>query len=189
MRGPETVASTALCPEDTEFFGISFKLGVFLAHLPPALLVNRHAALRSATSDSFWLGDTAWRIPHVEEADLFVERLTRQRQLRFEPVVEHLLREGPRLGGTTMRTLQRRFQMATGLSQRDVRQIERARRAASLLEAGSSIPDVIHDLGFSDQPHLTKTLKQLIGETPALMAKNPSPHSPFTAWELSQRPH
>ena len=189
MRGPETVASTAICPEGAEFFGITFKLGAFMPQLPPAQLVDRHATLRPATQDSFWLGDQTWQIPDLEDAEDFVERLVRQHQLRFEPVVDALLRdELTTQNETTVRTLQRRFQGATGLSHRAVRQIDRARRAVALLENGVAIPDVIHNLGYSDQPHLTKVLKQLVGNTPARIALVPSPHSSLTGWELLQRP-
>jgi AraC-like DNA-binding protein len=190
MRGPETRATSAACPEDAEFFGITFKLGVFMPQLPPVQLADRHANLQLATGASFWLGDQTWQIPFFDEAEEFVERLMRQQQLRHEPMIETLLREDfPLEAPTHVRTLQRRFQSATGLSLRTVRQIERARRAVSLLEGGVAISDVIYELGYSDQPHLTKTLKQLIGNTPARIAQIVDAHSPLTAWELSQRPH
>ncbi len=190
MRGPETRAASADCPKDAEFFGITFKLGVFMPELPPVQLADRHAHLQLATEASFWLGDRIWQVPRFDEAEDFVERLLRQRQLRHEPIVETLLRADLSLEETThVRTLQRRFQEATGLSLRTVRQIERARRAMSLLEAGLAISDVIYELGYSDQPHLTKTLRHLIGNTPARIAQTVDAHSPLTAWELSQRPH
>ena len=48
-----------------------------------------------------------------------------------------------------------------------MRQIERARYATTLLRQGLSILDVVYEAGYSDQPHLTRALKQLIGLTPA----------------------
>lgn len=51
-----------------------------------------------------------------------------------------------------------------------MRQIERARYATTLLQQGLSIPDVVYDAGYFDQPHLTRSLKRYIGQTPAQLA-------------------
>jgi methylphosphotriester-DNA--protein-cysteine methyltransferase len=47
-----------------------------------------------------------------------------------------------------------------------MRQIERARHAATLLKDGVSILDAVHEAGYFDQAHLTRSLKHLIGQTP-----------------------
>jgi methylphosphotriester-DNA--protein-cysteine methyltransferase len=46
-----------------------------------------------------------------------------------------------------------------------VRQIERAREAASLLAAGKAATDVVSSLGYFDQPHLARALRRYIGRT------------------------
>jgi Helix-turn-helix domain len=182
MRGPETRASVAHAPENAAFFGITFKLGVYLPTLPPTHLLDRHAIL-STTGDSFWLHDRALPIPEANDADAFVERLVRLGLLRFEPTVEPLLSGQLLERPATARTLQRRFLQATGLSHRTVQTIERARRAVALIEAGSAIPDVVHDLGYTDQPHLTRTLRHLVGRTPARIADGAWLHAPLRAQE------
>jgi methylphosphotriester-DNA--protein-cysteine methyltransferase len=58
-------------------------------------------------------------------------------------------------------------EQATGVTHSMVRQIERARYAALLLRGGVSIPAAAHEAGYFDQPHLTRSMKQLIGQTPA----------------------
>jgi methylphosphotriester-DNA--protein-cysteine methyltransferase len=65
------------------------------------------------------------------------------------------------------RTVRHRFLRATGLTQSHIRQFERAQRAEALLKQGVSILDTVHELGYFDQPHLTRSLKQFIGYTPA----------------------
>lgn len=70
-----------------------------------------------------------------------------------------------------MRTLQRRFVRATGLSHRAIAGIERAHAATFMLRGGASIARTAHALGFSDQPHLTRALKRLIGLTPAQITR------------------
>ena len=173
VRGPETRATVVDCPEDAEIFGVQFKLGSFMPFLPNPYLVDRHATLPNATSGSFWLNDSAWSTPTFEDVDLFVERLVRRGQLRFEPVVGDVLEDEHLESPLSTRSLQRRFVQATGVTHRTVRQIERARAAATLLERGISIADVVQTLNFSDQPHLTKTLRHLIGQTPARLFAHP----------------
>jgi methylphosphotriester-DNA--protein-cysteine methyltransferase len=62
-----------------------------------------------------------------------------------------------------------RFLQATGLTQSHIRQVERAQRAATLLRQGVSILDTVYETGYFDQPHLTRSLKQFVGYTPAQM--------------------
>jgi AraC-like DNA-binding protein len=165
LRGPETKAMIADCPADAEFFGIQFKLGVHMPHLPTPSLVDRSANLPEASGKSFWLQGAAWEFPEYENADTFVERLMREGLLAHEPVVDAAL-EG-HMSDLSLRSVQRRFLRATGLTYGMVRQIERARQAMALLERGVSILDTVDQAGYSDQPHLTRSLKRLIGQTPA----------------------
>jgi Helix-turn-helix domain len=180
MRGPETRVSTAHGPASAEFFGITFKLGVYMPALPPTHLLDRHANL-SSVGGTFWLNDQALPIPDAANADLFIERLVRLGLLRSEPTVEPMLKNEFLERLATVRTLQRRFVQATGLSHRTVQAIERARQAVGLLEAGVAIPDVVHDLGYTDQPHLTKMLRHLMGQTPARIANGAWLHAPISA--------
>jgi len=74
-RGPETKASEADFPADAEFIGITFKLGTFMSHLPLKTLLDRQdATLPEASSNSFWLHGSAWELPTLENADVFVDR-------------------------------------------------------------------------------------------------------------------
>jgi hypothetical protein len=168
-RGPETKASQADFPADAEFFGITFKLGTFMPHLPVKTLVDRQdATLPLASSNSFWLHGCAWELPTFENADVFINRLIRQGILVRDPVVEAAIQ-----GYTpdiSIRSLQYRFLQATGLTYKTIEQIERARNAVSLLEQGTPILDTAFELGYFDQAHLTNSLKRFIGKTPAQIA-------------------
>jgi AraC-like DNA-binding protein len=183
MRGPESKATIAHGPANAEFFGITFKLGAYLPALPPTHLLDRHARL-STVGRTFWLNDHPLPIPGARDADDFVERLVRLGLLRSEPTVEPILKNEFLERLATVRTMQRRFVQATGLSHRTVQSIERARRALALLEAGTAIPDVVHDLGYTDQPHLTKMLRYLVGSTPARIADGALLHAPLHARAL-----
>jgi methylphosphotriester-DNA--protein-cysteine methyltransferase len=51
------------------------------------------------------------------------------------------------------------------------RQIQRARLATNLLQAGAPILDTVHEAGYFDQAHLTRSLRLLIGQTPLRIAR------------------
>ena len=169
-RGPETKASQADFSADAEFFGITFKLGTFMPHLPlKALLDTQDATLPEASSKSFWLCGSAWELPTFENADVFVGRLIRQGILVRNPVVEATT-EGD-TPDISIRSLQYRFLQATGLTHKTIQQIERARSAVSLLERGTAISDTAFELGYFDQAHLSNSLKRFMGRTPAQNAQ------------------
>jgi hypothetical protein len=164
IRGPETMASPAPIPEDAEFFGITFKLGTFMRWLPVRGLVDRSINLPGAAGQSFWLHGSTWQFPNFDDADTFVDRLVRQGLLAHEPIAEVAL--GGPLNGLSARSIQRRFVRATGLTQGAICQIQRARRAMTLLQQGVSISDTVEQSGYADQPHLTRSLRRFIGQTP-----------------------
>ncbi|MEW6638309.1 MAG: helix-turn-helix domain-containing protein [Actinomycetota bacterium] len=169
-RGPETKASEAEYPAGAEFLGITFRLGTFMPHLPlNALLNGQDAVLPGASSGSFWLHGSVWELPSYENADALVERLVRRGIVVRDPVVEAALRG--QTPGVSVRSLQYRFLRATGLTRKLIQQIERARSAVSMLERGAAIPDVVFELGYFDQAHLTNSLRRFVGETPAQIAR------------------
>jgi AraC-like DNA-binding protein len=165
VRGPETKASPADTPEDAEFFGIVFKLGTFMPHLPPGNLLDTGIHLPEASSKSFWMHGSAWQFPTFENADTFLARLMRQGMLEHDPVVSAVLQGRP--AHLSPRALQYRFLRATGLTQKSIQQIERAKQAAALLAKGIPILDAAYETGYFDQSHLTRSLKRLTGQTPA----------------------
>lgn len=171
LRGPETRATTMSCRPDTEFFGAELRLGAYLRMFPPGQLANlRDAVLPTLPDGRILLGHQAWEMPTPQNIDVFVDRLERAGLLVFDPLVEALA-HGDTVGTVPERTAQSRFLRAVGLSRRSLRAIERARHAARLLRAGTSIADVVHTAGYHDQPHLTRALRRLIGHTPAALAR------------------
>lgn len=179
VRGPETRATPAYCPPDAEFIGIAFKTGVFMRGFPASAIMDRRDAnLLEASSKSFWLNSAAWQFPDYENADTFVDWLARDDLLVHDPLVDAVLQGRPI--GMSLRTMQRRVLKATGLTQGTVSQIERARHALTLLKQGVSILDTVVQAGYADQPHLTRSLKHFIGQTPAqIMDKDRSERLSF----------
>jgi AraC-like DNA-binding protein len=173
LRGPETKATPALCPPDTEFFGIQLKLGAFMPHLPTSVLIDRQdLTLPEAGMNKFWLNSEAWELPTLENTDVFIHRLVRSGLLGYDPIVDAALYG--QQNDLSLRSLQRRFLRATGLKHITVRQIERARQALALLQEGTPILDTVYMLGYTDQPHMTRSLKHFIGQTPAQIIAKPT---------------
>jgi hypothetical protein len=170
VRGPETKASAIDCPAEGEWTGIRFKLGTFMPQLPVEKLIDRQdVTLPGATGRSFWLNGSAWDYPDFENAETFAASLVRASLVVRDSAVGAVLR-GERQA-LSLRTAQRRFLQATGMTRGTFRQIERARYATNLLKQGASILDTVHEAGFFDQAHLTRSLKRLIGQTPARVVR------------------
>jgi AraC-like DNA-binding protein len=163
VQGPESRASPAPVPADATFHGINFSVGTSMPHLPINRLVDGSAEIPDATRRSFWLKGSAWRLPDYDNAEEFVRRMVREGVLDRDPILAEVLRgASPDL---SERTVQRRFVAATGLTRGAVRQIDRARQAAILIREGVPAHDVIHRLGYFDQPHLARSLTRYIGRT------------------------
>ena len=170
VRGPQTWARELQYSADLEWFGIRFRLGTLMPVLPPGVLSDgRDANLPPATGSSFWLHNAAWQFPNFGNADDFVRRLERAGLLIYDPVVQ-AARHG-HVHEWSVRSVQYHFAHATGLTHSMIRQIERARTAAALMERGTPVLDAVHDLGYFDQPHMTRSLKRFLGRTPAQIAR------------------
>ncbi len=171
VRGPETRATIVPIPQDAEFFGIHFSVGTFMPGLPPGRLVDRAVTLPAATARSFRLDGSAWELPGPDTADVFVDRLVRAGVLVHDPVVAEALHGD--VDGFSTRSLERRVARATGLSRGAMGRIRRAERAVELLSRGVPAGDVARRTGYADQPHLIRSLRRLVGQTPSRVASSP----------------
>jgi hypothetical protein len=154
--GPLTTAGVVTYTEGAELLWIKFKLGTFMRHLRPRAFRDVETILPGAASQSFWLNGSAWQIPDFENAETFIDRLVRDDVLVRDPVANAVLQD--QLPEMPSRTVRHRFLRATGLTQSHVRQVERAQRAAALLQQGVPIFDTVYEAGY---------FEQWIGHTPA----------------------
>jgi AraC-like DNA-binding protein len=149
-----------------------------MPQMPVSTLVNTGIILPEASSQSFWLDSAAWEFPNYENADTFVDWLVRDGLLVYEPVVDVVIRDQPQTDmRIAPRTVRHRFLRATGVTHSTIRQIERAKQAAELLEKGVPILDAVYQAGYADQPHMTRSLRRFIGHTPAEIARIGQPES------------
>ena len=133
--------------------------------LPGSLRDRSDITLPDATGRSFCLNGSAWQYPDFENAETFVKRLAKAGMISRDSTVDAALQGQP--NALSLRSAQRHFLRATGMTHATFRQIERARYATNLLKEGASIVDTVHSAGYFDQAHLTRSLRHRIGQTPA----------------------
>jgi hypothetical protein len=148
-----------------EYVCISFKPGVFMPKTPGDGMVDR-AFTRPFEGDRL-------EIPSFENAEGLVSRLLSRRALVRDEIVAGIADGDPR--ASSPRSVQRHFQRSMGMTAKRFEQIQRARQAVELLQRGRAVAAVAHELGFSDQAHLTRALKALMGRTPGAIARQRQP--------------
>lgn len=172
LVGPLLTSGVVSFIEDVELLWVKFKLGVFMPHLPLRDFVDEETTLPEACGTSFWLKGSAWQPPTYENVETFVSRLVKQDILAHDPLIPSALNDHPL--DIPARTMRHRFLRATGLTQGHIRQMNRAQQAAARLQHGTPILDVVYELGYYDQPHLTRDLKRFLGYTPAQFQPHPA---------------
>lgn len=103
--------------------------------------------------------------PAYDELEAFVERLLELDVLRSDEAVRRALSGDDT--GYSERHWQRRVRETTGLTRKQITQLERAREAFALLMEGVAPAECAARCGFADQAHLTRSLGVLHGQTPA----------------------
>ena len=180
MRGPETRATPlGDCPGDGEWLGILLKLGTFLPHLPTRTLVDAEVNLPTVSRNSFWLFGSPWQLPDYDHADTFVDWLVREGELARDPVVDAALQghlqDREREHHPASFLAGDRADAECGSSNRT-----RPLCHAPLTSLASRSWTPFLRRAMRDQPHLTRSLKYLIGQTPAQIREQSRPEQmPF----------
>ena len=165
LSGPTSMASMVAYEAGDEVFNIRFKPGVYLAGKRAKEMLDEHLRFTTQNSQTFWFGPTPFSVPTFESAEDFVSELLRLGLLMYDPLVTAVL--SGRQVSCANRTIQHHFLHTIGLSHKFLSQVRRAEDAVVLLQQGCSIMDVVCDMGYSDQAHMTHALKRFTGFTPA----------------------
>lgn len=173
IAGPFTSAGDVSWAKNAEVLWLKFQPGVFMPHIPFSHLLNRELALPDATGQAFWLKSSTWECPTYENVETFVNRLVRDEILMHDSVVSAVLQGQSH--EMAPRTVRHRFRYATGQTQKQIQQARRALQASSLLQNGVSILDTTYALGYTDQSHLTRSLKLFVGHTPGQIVNGQYP--------------
>jgi AraC-like DNA-binding protein len=165
ITGPLSSAGTVSWGEGAELLWIRFAVGVFMPGRPTRGFLDRETVLPGTSKQHFWLNNAAWQFPDYGNVETFIARLAREETLARDPLVSAALAGD--LPHAPARTVRHHFLQSAGMTRGQIDQITRAQRAAALLREGKSILDTVDEAGYFDQPHLTRSLRQWVGYTPA----------------------
>lgn len=166
-------------PPGTEVMNITFKPNTFLPCFPAQKMLNQGLELRKAGKNKIWLGSDAVEVPTFDTAEDFVDKLCQIGAMKNDKLVGSILSGRPM--AASERSVQRHFMQTTGLTLKYVQQVQRAQLAVDMLKQGQRIVDVAHALGFTDQAHMTKSLKGIMGLTPAAILQHAQQQGPADA--------
>jgi AraC-like DNA-binding protein len=152
-----------------EMLVVAFKPEVYMPRLPGHKTFQLGVARPVERDHRFWIDAERLEVPGFDNVEHLVAAMARKGLLERDPVVALAL-QGARQR-LDERSIQRHFAAVTGLSFKGFQQIARAREAARLLRLGLSPSQVAAELAFTDQSHLTHSLKRFLGQTPAQVAR------------------
>jgi AraC-like DNA-binding protein len=170
LRGPVLRASLMECPPDGEWLAIRFPFGTYLPRLLPCELAQHdHVELPVLPNGRFWLSGLSWEIPTWDNAEDFVARLANAGVIARSQAADAAVAGDAQW--LSKRSVERHVARSTGMALGMLQQILRVRRAVGMLADGYSILDATFEAGYHDQAHLTRSMKHLIGITPAELVR------------------
>jgi AraC-like DNA-binding protein len=147
-----------------EYWGAEFKAYVTLSAISKGEILNAYIRL-PVVGTSFLIGGQRYAIPAYGELEKFAQQLQEDGVIVADQHIGRALQGDDT--GLSERSRQRRIKSVTGLTKKQIEQLQRARYAFYLLQTGSSLPQAATAAGYADQPHMTRSLRLLRGETPA----------------------
>ena len=148
-----------------ESIGIALKPGVFLRDHKGKDIVDSQRTLAEGKIDYVEIDGKQFAIPDFESAEMFVKELADSGILLVDQIVSAFSEQKSNL--SSERTLRRHVSSTTGLTPHFLNQIQKAKFANNLLRKGVPIAQVALEAGYSDQAHMTKSVKKIMGRTPA----------------------
>jgi AraC-like DNA-binding protein len=143
---------------------ISFAAHVYLATESEA---RTEAKIRwlPVAGDRFNLDGADLPLPTFEQAEDLVDQMIRARLLKSDDLVATAFSTKPK--AASQRSVQQHFKRTTGITQKDFQMIRRAQEAVRRLKRGEAPARVAAELGYSDQPHMIKSIKKIMGRLPS----------------------
>jgi AraC-like DNA-binding protein len=173
LSGPSSEPTAVPYRTGNRNVGVRFTQGTYFTHVDPHSMCDRTIPLPMPDHEHFDLDAHRWAMPDYATVDDLLAEFAAHGLLAHDAVIEAALHgEHPPVSS---RTVERHFTRITGRSQRQVRQIARAREAVARLRTGEAIADVAYELGYADQSHLSRDVKRLTGYTPAESQRRDEP--------------
>lgn len=144
---------------------ISLVPGAFLSGYPGTTLLDKTELLPNANDSRFLLEGEAFLFPTFDTAEKLIDDMARRGLIDYDEIVIKATGSGQQ--PLSDRAVQRHFSKTTGLSPKKLRQIKQAQLAVRLLKKGEKPADAAAEAGYSDQPHLSKSLRRIMGSKPS----------------------
>lgn len=167
LSGPTSKAQTALFEAGDEILTIRLRTGIHIPTLAGTAITDVNMSLPSFSSARFWWQHTALTFPTFDTIETFADHLARLNLLRRDIVVEDAL--AARIRDVSLRTVQRHFLGATGLTMGRIRQIRRAEQARNLLTGPYTLTAIAYETGYSNPGHMTHAFNYFFGQTPSAL--------------------
>lgn len=104
-------------------------------------------------------------LPTFENVEPLVDTMIAAGLLLSNDLVAKAFGETPK--AASRRSVQQHFKQTTGITQKSFQMIRRAQEAVRRLKAGEAPAGVAVDLGYTDQPHMIKSIKKIMGALPS----------------------
>ena len=115
--------------------------------------------------DTFQYEGYSFPLPTAENAEELIDLFVQRGILRNDEIVEGVL--GDKQRAASKRSVQEHFRKATGITKKDFEQISRAQEAVRLLKQGVKPAEVATTAGYTDQAHMIRSLKKIMGRLPS----------------------
>ncbi len=147
-----------------EYWGMEFKAHVVMRGVNKQIILGDFIKL-PVSRGCFYVAKTDYDIPSYETLESMVDQLEKSGVIAGSDIIRKSL--GGNEKNISQRSRQRHFKQVTGLTKKQITQLERARHAFFLLQSGSNATEVANEVGYSDQAHMIRSLKAIRSETPA----------------------
>jgi AraC-like DNA-binding protein len=114
---------------------------------------------------NFVLDGVELPLPTFSNAEQLTDMMIKAKLLQSDDLVAKAFTAKPK--AASKRSMQQHFKKVTGITQKDFELIRRAQEAVRRLKAGQKPAAVAADLGYTDQPHMTKSIKKIMGHLPS----------------------
>lgn len=142
-----------------EYWGVEFHPFVTMRGVDKPSIVGKLEPLE-VVNGRFAIGADTYQIPCFDELETFCQDLVEQ------GIISHATRSLSHQK-QSLRSAQRKHRQTVGLTLKQVEQIKRAEHAAALLRNGMTLSEIAAEAGYTDQAHMTRSLKSLLGKTPS----------------------
>jgi AraC-like DNA-binding protein len=164
LDGPTLAAQVVESVEGESYWGVELAAHVFVPGVDKHLITGATIAL-PVQDGCVRIGEHLAAVPAWGELEDFVDTLLGQGALVADEHIHRAL--SGKAEGWSPRSWQRRFRHVTGLTRKQIEQLERARSAYRLLAMGMPCSEAAQLAGYADQAHLTRAMRLFEGQTPA----------------------